>query len=289
MMQETIKKITTVDNQSIAVHIFSPTNDPFHQSKCSGVILAIHGFAEHIDRYRDLAKTTCMQNKTFVMFNLRGHGKDANKLGDVKNMQFFILDIIYVFNYIKNIFSHLSKEKFALFGHSFGGLLTTYASCILQNEVKSIFLSAPFFATKQKLPKWKVLLANNLSNLTPELMIPIDIDETNISFNKANIEAYKNDPHILRKISTRFGQIIANCTNEEDLKTTISNITAATTILLPTEDKLVDSQITLDMAKHFAQKPLIHEVPESGHEAFNEVEKVKNIAISYYEKWLEKI
>lgn len=289
MMYETIEKITTIDKHDISLHIFSPTNVNYQESTCDGVILAVHGLSEHIDRYQHLAEITCKKNKIFACFNVRGHGKEALKKGDVQNFSCLILDIIFAYNTLKKLFTNVKQNSFAIFGHSFGGVQVTYAASILLQEVKKIFICAPGYAVKQKIPTWKVMLANNLYLLLPELLVPIDFNPAWISNNPVNNENYKKDSQILKRLSVRFGKIIFDAMDEEQLNTVIKNITAKVTFLLAGDDQLVDTAFTKKLLQGLKTKACVYEIKNAGHECFNETQELQQKAFAYFEEWLDTI
>ena len=112
MIHETLKQITTTDGYTLSLHIFSPTDVEYHRSNCDGVILAVHGLGEHMNRYNQLAEITCHKNKIFAAFNVRGHGKNSAQKGDVQNLSCLILDIIQAFNTLKELFLNIKKKFF---------------------------------------------------------------------------------------------------------------------------------------------------------------------------------
>ncbi|MES2614162.1 MAG: alpha/beta fold hydrolase [Bdellovibrionota bacterium] len=289
MIHENIKKITAVDGHVMTMKIYSPTNAAFHESNCDGVILAVHGLTEYAERYRNVAEFTCQKNKIFANFDSRGHGYHAKKRGDVENFSCFILDIIQAFKTLKNFFPQIKNNSFAIFGHSFGGLLATYTASILADELKHLFLCAPGYASKQKIPSWKVLLANNVAQLFPRLSVPIGFKQENLSNNSTNNLLYKNDPLILTHLTARFGKILLDAMSEQPVQAALENVTADVTLLLPSDDKIVDLNVIRNNIKSLKTSATICEVEGAGHEIFNEGPDLQKIAFSHYEKWLEKI
>ena len=286
MLHEFVKNIRTIDGHIISLHIFSPTNVEFHQSKCDGVILAVHGLGEYVKRYKHLAEITCHKNKIFAIYDVRGHGENAEKKGDVQNFPCLITDVVHAFNTLKNLFPHIRRDSFSLFGHSFGGLQATYAASILKHEVKKLFLSAPGYSTKDKIAPWKILLANNVANLFPHLIIPIGFNTNNISNNPENNSDYKNDPLVIKAVTARFGKMLLDAMTEENIVAAIENVTAHVTLLIPNDDRVIDSNYTKQISKLFNSLEHVYEVKGAGHEAFNETKNIQNTAFGHYEKWL---
>ena len=288
-MNETVQKITTIDGHTIYLHLFSPTAESPQASKCDGVILASHGFTEHVNRYRHVAKAACNKNKVFAIFNMRGHGNENSHRGDAENFQCLILDIVSVYFKLKELFEKVPAKSFALFGHSLGGLLTTYAASILKQNVSQVFVSAPWYENKVIIPAWKINTAKYLANYLPHLFIPIDMDVNKISNNPENNKATSADPLLLKKISARFGNAILTGRNEQNISVALSTITAEFTVLLPEADQLIDSEYTKKIIKKCQCPVNLIELKEAGHESFNELKPIQDTAFSHFEKWLEKI
>ncbi len=289
MLSEHVEKITTLDGHNLSLHIFSPSPEIYSQSKCDGVILAVHGLAEYAQRYRQMAELTCQKNKIFVNFDLRGHGPSAEKRGDVQNFTSLILDIIQSFNTLKKLFPQIKKNSFAIFGHSFGGLLSTYAASILMDDLPHLFLSAPAYAHQLKIPAWKKMLANNMSHIFPGLLVPMKFDPAKLSNNPENNQKYQQDPYILTHLSVRFGKGLLEFMDENKIKQALAQITADVSVMLPMDDKITDNTAIKRILGYFASPPSVHEVRQAGHEAFHETHEIQQLAFSYYEKWLDTI
>jgi alpha-beta hydrolase superfamily lysophospholipase len=288
-MKETVETITTIDGREFALHIFSPTESPSQSSEKEGVVLALHGLGEHVQRYHLLAEVSCKQNKTFAIFNMRGHGQEDGIPGDVENFPSLILDVVAAFFALKKKYKHVSPQSFGLFGHSLGGLMCTYASSVLGDLISHIYLSAPGYASKDKIPFWKIQLAQYLGQYVPTLSLPIGFDCSKISNNPTNNKAYETDPLVIKNVTTRFGKVILAALDKKNIKNAFTNITAEITMLLPGDDKVVDSNYTKEILKSVANPVHLFELDGAGHEAFNETKPLQEIAISHYENWLKKL
>ena len=288
-MNETVEKITTIDGHTIYLHLFSPTAEKPQVSNCNGVILASHGFTEHVNRYHHVAQAACNKNKVFAMFNMRGHGNENLNRGDAENFQCLILDIVSVYFKLKELFEKVPAKSFALFGHSLGGLLTTYAAAIIKQNVTQVFVSAPWYENRVIIPAWKIHTAKYLANYLPRLFIPIDMDINKISNNPEHNKVTSADPILLKKITARFGNAILTGRNEQNISNALSSITAEFTVLLPENDLLINGDYTKNILKQCQCPVNLIELKDAGHESFNELKPIQDTAFSHFEKWLEKI
>lgn len=132
-------QITTNDNTDITVHKWVP-----QKIEVQGIILILHGMAEHAKRYDDFAKF--LNKHGFVIYapDHRGHGMTGKNNG---HMGFFsqsdgwqqVVEDINII--IKNIKKSYSDLPLILFGHSMGSLLAR--TCIFQfgNEFRGVIIS----------------------------------------------------------------------------------------------------------------------------------------------------
>ncbi|MBR1925715.1 MAG: alpha/beta hydrolase [Clostridia bacterium] len=118
--------------------IFTYTYDKVKNPK--GVILIVHGMAEHAKRYSEFAEFLNKNSYIVFCFDLRAHGKTANgieNLGKYKDDLFehSVCDIMFFSNYL--------HEKYNLplyvLGHSFGSFLLQRYIEIYQNYDAVIF------------------------------------------------------------------------------------------------------------------------------------------------------
>lgn len=174
-----------------------------------GVILFVHGMAEHIGRYKKLA--TYLTNAGFICygFDLIGHGKsvfDGEKVGIVKADDFFTAEvecINHIYNFIKKEFKDLEIN---LFAHSMGSMIS---QCYIQKYPdhfsKVILSGTDIGGSKYKLMADLVSLfiKKNGPYSYSKFLQKISIDAFDIPFNKKlgwlsvneqNITDYLNDP-----------------------------------------------------------------------------------------------
>jgi acylglycerol lipase len=278
--------LKTFDGTDLFFRCFTPRG----KSAVEGVILAVHGFAEHSGRYADLAEDVCKKGLAFVSFDLRGHGKSGPRRGDAENLHAMILDVLFVANHTRSLLGLASKPDvfLGLFGHSFGGLLCTYAAAILRESCPPLFLSSPLYGIKQEVPAWKKFAADQMHRLAPLAPVPHGIHPENISRNPENNAAYVADERNLSSVSARFGHLFLSAVNSRDISFSASCIKAPITICYGELDTLVDGEKTQQVFPLFPsrQKKLL-KIPQAGHEIFNETPPVRALAVQELMAWIE--
>jgi alpha-beta hydrolase superfamily lysophospholipase len=290
MTVERTEYLKSFDGTELFFRCFAPAGIADAESKIEGLILAVHGFGEHSGRYSELAAEACARNMLFACFDLRGHGKSGPRRGDVENLHALVLDVLFVVNHARSILG-LQQNKdlfFGLLGHSFGGLLVTYAASILQNGCPPIFLSSPCYRIYQKVPQWKKMIAATLPRLAPQTPVPVDIIPAHISENPENNTAYVADEMNLFSISARFGAVFLGSMQDDMIARAAQSIRADITLVYAGSDKLVDPAKTKAVAPLFPRGQLrTVEIAGAGHEIFNELPKYREPAIAEFNRWID--
>ena len=105
-------------------------------------LIVTHGLGEHRQRYQFIYELFS-QHFNICTYDLRGHGESTGKRAYIKDFNEFTRDLDQVLDFLE---LNYTMEKFSLFGHSMGGLIT--ASFIQQNHKskrypEKVFLSSP--------------------------------------------------------------------------------------------------------------------------------------------------
>ena len=90
-------------------------------AKNSGTILVIvHGFGEHGDRYTDLAEYLVERNISVYALDLRGHGRSEGGRGHVDDFDDYISDLDKLIKIVKE---REGNKRIFLLGHSLGSII----------------------------------------------------------------------------------------------------------------------------------------------------------------------
>lgn len=290
MTVERTEYLKSFDGTELFFRCFAPAGFAELESKIEGLIIAVHGFGEHSGRYAELAAEACSKNMLFVCFDLRGHGKSGPQRGDVENLHALVLDVLFVINHARSILGLQSRKDLfvGLFGHSFGGLLLTYAASILRESCPPLFLSSPCYQVLQVVPRWKKVAAAALPRIVPTAPVPIDIVPENISENPDNNTAYMADQLNLFSISARFGFVFLNSMQEQMVNSAVQSLRTNVTLVFAGGDKLVNPARTKALADLFPRgRTRCVEIENAGHEIFNELPKYRSRALEEFHRWID--
>jgi lysophospholipase len=172
-----------------------------------GVIVIVHGLAEHGGRYRETAGFFAAQGWAVYAGDLRAHGRspDPPRAGRVHVDRFtdYFLDV--------DALTALARQRhpglpLVLLGHSMGGLIATRYALRQPDQLSGAIISSPALGTHPdfKPPRLLRLLVAILSRLAPRARFPSDLDTAAISRDPAVVQAYVDDPLVSDKVSARW-------------------------------------------------------------------------------------
>ncbi len=202
-MTETVHqqgRVTTSDQLDLVWRSWTPVQP-------KGVIIIIHGLAEHGGRYRETAEFLAANGWAAYACDLRAHGLSPDPPGakrvHVQRFTDYFRDVDALLTLAKN--SHKDLPVYIL-GHSMGGLISI--SYALENPTKlsGAIISSPALGTHPdfKPPIFLRLLVSILSRLAPRLLFPSDLDTAMISRDPEVVKAYIDDPLVSDKVSARW-------------------------------------------------------------------------------------
>ena len=261
-------KITTADGLELFWQSWRP-------EQSLGVIVLIHGLAEHSGRYTATAKHFAGHGWAIYACDLRGHGlsPDGHKPGRVHVDDFddYALDVDAILGLARKRHPGLPC---VILGHSMGGLISLRYAIRHPDELDGAVISSPGLGVHPdtRLPRLLELAVRVLSRLSPRLLFPSDLDTNAISRDPAVVRAYDDDPLVSGKVSARWYTSITRAM--ADIQAQATELRVPTLLMQSGADTLVDPETTRRWA---AKVPVenIEFVMWDGlyHEMFNEPEK----------------
>lgn len=165
-------------------------------------ICLAHGLGEHIGRYEHVAEFLNANQVSFFAIDLRGHGQSEGKRGHAPSHEMLLDDVEELLMYARA--EHNDLPLF-LYGHSLGGnIVTNYILKKNTNELAGAIISSPWLALAFEPPTFQIKLAKFFSSILPSLTQPNGLDVKHLTNDDAVNQAYKNDPLVHNKISSRL-------------------------------------------------------------------------------------
>ncbi len=193
-------RITTPDRLDLFWQAWTP-------SQPRGVMVIIHGLAEHSGRYRDTGTFFAAKGWAVYACDLRSHGQSPDLPGagrvHVNRFADFLVDAETLVTFARS--RHAGLPVYML-GHSMGGLVTILYTLQAPQALAGAIVSSPALGTHPdfKPPLFLKLMVSILSRVTPRLLVDSNLDTQAISRDSAVVQAYMSDPLVSDKVSARW-------------------------------------------------------------------------------------
>jgi len=240
-----------------------------------GVIVLIHGLADHSGRYSETAEYFARQGWAIYACDLRGHGKssDGHKPGRVH------VDDFDDYEWDVDAIRRLARDNnpnlpCVILGHSMGGLISLRYAINHPDLLDGAVISSPALGSHPDthLPGLLEWLVKIISRLSPRMLFPSDLDTSAVSSDPAVVKAYIDDPLVSEKVSARWYTSITRAMAEVQGKA--GDLCIPTLLMQSGADRLVDPKTTRQWAENVPAE-YIEFVEWDGlyHEMFNEPQK----------------
>ena len=193
-------KLITADQIELAWQAWTPP-------AAQGVIVVVHGLAEHSGRYRETAEYLANRSWAVIAADLRGHGQSA----DGRHSGRVHVDRFSDYFHDVDAMVQLARKEhgdlpLVLLGHSMGGLIALSYALEKPAGLAGAIISSPALGThpESQPPLLLKLMVKVLSRLAPRLLFKSDLDTSAISRDPEVVQAYIADPLVSRKVSARW-------------------------------------------------------------------------------------
>jgi len=240
----------------------------------------VHGLGEHSGRYARFAGGMATFQMATYAIDLRGHGNSAGQRGHVDSWSQWLDDTAA---FVRHVESLVTGEVIPL-GHSFGGVVVLSAARTgkLANA-KRFVLSSPALKLKASVPAWKANLGLVMSSIAPRLAMNNAVDPQTVSRLPDVVEAYRTDPLVHRKISSRLYAEWQHAAAENLERA--GEIKIPFLILAGTDDLLIDPAGSQQLRERAAMSEL-RMLEGRYHEPFNDLDSEE--VFSMIAEWVTK-
>jgi acylglycerol lipase len=224
-----------------------------------------HGLGEHAGRYERFAQGMARHGFGTFAVDLRGHGNSPGQRGHVDSWSQWTDDVSA---FVTHVASVAEGEVVAL-GHSFGG--TTLLSTVLAGKLRNIrrfIVSSPALKVKVAVPAWKIKLGTTASKMLPKLALDNEVDPKLLSRIPEVVEAYRADPLVHSKISSRLYTEWLAATR--DILSRADEIKMPFLILAGTDDGLIDPEGSKELHEKAPATSELRLLEGRYHEPFND-------------------
>jgi alpha-beta hydrolase superfamily lysophospholipase len=226
----------------------------------------VHGLGEHAGRYERFANGMAKHGMGTYALDLRGHGKSPGQRGHVDSWSQWTNDVAAFVRHIESV----AGAEVVPVGHSFGGvaLLSTVLAGKLPKTSRFV-VSSPALKLKLAVPAWKLTFGPIAAKIVPRLALANEVDARAVSRIPEVVEAYRNDPLVHNKISTRLGAEWQDATR--DVLRSAGEIKIPFLILAGTADALIDPDGSRELHEQSRSMSELRMLEGRFHEPFNDI------------------
>jgi alpha-beta hydrolase superfamily lysophospholipase len=155
-------------------------------------VALVHGYGDHIGRYRDAIAALVAQGFAVHGFDYRGHGRADGRRGHCERWGDFLDDLTLFWERVRKA---AAGQKIFLVGHSHGGLMAVHLLAARGVEgVSGLVLSAPYFKLAITPPAAKLMVARAVGKVLPWLPVSTGLTPEDLSCDPAWQQSTREDP-----------------------------------------------------------------------------------------------
>ncbi len=174
------------------------------EAKPRAVVHIIHGYAEHVGRYKNVVDELVSDNYLLIGKDHRGHGKSEGKRGHIKSFEQYISDDRAFFKEI--IEKDYPDTPYFVLGHSMGSIIALNYAEKYQADMAGLILSGTGSKPGKAIGKAIVLLSKIGSMLFPNIHVKSVLPPEFISRDPDVVKAYVDDPLTYDVITPRLAE-----------------------------------------------------------------------------------
>jgi alpha-beta hydrolase superfamily lysophospholipase len=235
------------------------------------ILFIVHGVGEYCERYTNVINHFVPLGYAVYGLDHIGHGKSGGEREMVARFEDFIEPLL---TYYKMVKTWHPQPPIFIYGHSMGGLITSFHLLDHQADFKGAIISAPAVKIPDNISPLVITISKVLSTIAPKAGL-IGLDTTYLSHDKALVDTYNADPLVFHgkmpaRLSAEMLRAMLRVTAEA------GKITLPVFILQGSGDKIVDPAGAPMLYEKVSSKDKTLKMYEGlYHEVHNEPEREK--------------
>lgn len=264
----------TADHSKLYAQSWRPQNP-------LGVIVIVHGYAEHGGRYRWAALQFADRGFAVYTLDLRGHGKSSGVRNMVQSFEDYLADLAA---FLEKVRSEEPNKPLFLLGHSLGSAIVALFT-IRYKPLLSGLITSGAFLMNRNIPKILVQLVILVGRLMPKLPAMF-LDAETLSRDPKIVNAYKADP-LIGSGDIRVGTIAKVLKAIVEISNRMNEIEVPLLIMHGTADRSADVEGSKRFFSGASSKDKSLKLYDGFyHELLNEPERMK--VLSDINIWLHQ-
>ncbi len=176
------------------------------------LVVLVHGFGEHAGRYDVFAQALRGQGISVGVPDLWGHGRSGGPRGDCSSVSQCVDECETMTRQV--FLPSTGRTRYAVFGHSFGGLVAILWALRQSEGLTSAVIQSPLLEAGFPLPGMKVLAARLMAVCWPACPFQLNLDVAALSRNPEVVAAYQADPLVHNIMTARAYRSILRARDE---------------------------------------------------------------------------
>lgn len=244
------------------------------------VLFIVHGLGEYCGRYTNVVERFVPLGYAIYGLDHIGHGKSGGDREMVKRFEDFTEPLK---TYYKMVTTWQPGKPVFIYGHSLGGLITSFHLLDEQASFKGAVISAAGVKVPENISGMTVFMGKVLSVLAPKTGI-LGLDTNYLSHDKAVVDTYNADPLVFHgKTPARLAAEMLRAMMRVSAEA--ARITLPVFILHGSGDKIVDPAASIMLDEKVSSKDKSFKIYEGDyHEVHNELDR--EIMFKDLETWL---
>ncbi|MCX5758614.1 MAG: lysophospholipase, partial [Candidatus Hydrogenedentes bacterium] len=222
-------RFKTADGMGLHVRQWTPDSAP------KGVVVLIHGYADHGARYGWVASHLTHAGVAVSALDLRGHGASPGERAFIASFDRLVDDVARFVEAVRDAF--VGVPLFVM-GHSMGGLVVALYAATRKPSVAGVILSSPLLKVSDGVSPFLQRISGIVGALLPRLPV-LPLDTAAISRDPEAVQAYVADPLVYHgRIVARTGAEMTRAANR--IQACMEDVTLPLLLLHGTADRLCD-------------------------------------------------
>jgi lysophospholipase len=242
----------------------------------SGVVVMVHGYAEHCGRYREVAAVLTGAGFAVVGFDVRGHGRSTGRRGHVDRFAEYLDDLDAAIGQARALVG--PDLPLVLMAHSNGSLITlrALAEPTRRPAVRAAIVSSPFLGLRLKVPGLKIAMARVASRIAPRLTLPNALKVEDLTSDEGK-QAERRADTLCHEVAT--ARWFTEASAAQAYVAAHPQFGVPTTWLIGGADPIADPTVSRTVAAAASPPAQIHFLDGLRHEVFNERERDRVFAL----------
>jgi alpha-beta hydrolase superfamily lysophospholipase len=235
-------------------------------------VVVVHGYGDHIGRYRSTIDTLAAEGYAVHGFDYRGHGRADGRRGFCERWPDYVDDLAGFWERVRR---EAGGRKLFLLAHSHGGLMAAHLLGRGGLEgVSGIVLSAPYFKLAITPPTLKVVAARAVGRVLPWMPIKSELTPEHLSRDEAVQQAVRQDPLYNSLVTPRW--FIESTQAQAKVMTLASEMKVPLFMLCGAEDGVASVAAGRQFFDAVGSRDKVYKAyPGMRHEPLNEIGKAE--------------